>query len=213
VEFVKDTAAACVAELVAGRGRSIGTFLYMFVDTFVGGGLVLDSHWFGGINGNAGAVGSLPNGLSGNGQQPPGQLLDIASLWKLEALYAESGVDVGAWADARALTEPWLASTRTWLAEAAPALALAVNGAACLLDLEGVIVDGSFGRELLQALLPEVERALDRFNWEGATRPPVLPGTIGADARAIGGALLPLYAKFAPDRELVLKIDPLKETK
>jgi hypothetical protein len=30
-------------------------------------------------------------------------------------------------------------------------------GAACLLDLEGVIIDGSFGRELLGSLMPEVD--------------------------------------------------------
>ena len=56
VTLVKDTAAACVAELVAGRGRDVKSFLYIFVDTFIGGGLVLDSHLRGGINGNAGAV-------------------------------------------------------------------------------------------------------------------------------------------------------------
>ena len=32
------------------------------------------------------------------------------------------------------------------------------------------------------------------------------PRTIGPDARALGGALLPLHANFAPDRELFLKI-------
>ena len=37
-------------------------------------------------------------------------------------------------------------------------------------------------------------------------RPPLLAGTIGSDARAMGGALLPLYANFAPDRELFLKL-------
>jgi predicted NBD/HSP70 family sugar kinase len=206
VEFVKDTAAACVAELVAGRGRSIRSFLYMFVDTFIGGGLVLDSHLFGGLTGNAGAVGSLPLGLGQRKATAPEQLLNIASLWNLEARYAKAGVDVTAWADARALAGPWLAGTRAWLADASPAIALAINSAACLLDLEGVIVDGSFGRELLQALLPEVEGALDRYSWEGVARPRVLAGTIGSDARAIGGALLPLYANFAPDRDLFLKI-------
>ncbi|MEY8689571.1 MAG: ROK family transcriptional regulator, partial [Leptothrix sp. (in: b-proteobacteria)] len=35
VHLIKDTAAACVAELVAGRGRSMKSFLYLFVDTFV----------------------------------------------------------------------------------------------------------------------------------------------------------------------------------
>ena len=207
VETVKDTAAACVAELVSGRGRSIPTFLYVFVDTFVGGGLVLDSHLYGGASGNAGAVGSLPMGLSGRAAHPPEQLLNIASLWNLETLYAEAGVDVNAWTDARALAEPWLPSTRAWLGEACPAIALAINSAACLLDLEGVIIDGSFGPKLLQALMPEVESALDRYSWEGVARPRVLAGTIGSDARAIGGALLPLYENFAPDRDLFLKVD------
>ena len=76
-----------------------------------------------------------------------------------------------------------------------------------VIGLEGVIVDGSFGRELLDALLAEVEDALVRVSWEGGTRPRVLAGTIGSDARAIGGALLPLYANFAPDRDLFLKLD------
>ncbi len=82
VEFVKDTAAACVAELVAGRGRDTGSFLYVFIDTFIGGGLIIDSQLRGGLNGNAGAVGSLSLGVahaaSGVGSKavaPPAQLL------------------------------------------------------------------------------------------------------------------------------------------
>ena len=209
VQSVKDTAAACVAELVAGRGRSIRSFVYIFVDTFIGGGLVLDSHLIGGVSGNAGAVGSLPMGLSRHAKEPPEQLLNIASLWNLEARYAKAGLDTDAWTDARALTGSWLPITQGWLNEACPAIALAINSAACLLDLEGVIIDGSFGRELLQTLLRQVEEALDRYNWEGAARPQVLAGTIGSDARAIGGALLPLHANFAPDRDLFLKIDKM----
>jgi predicted NBD/HSP70 family sugar kinase len=207
VQTVKDTAAACLAELVAGRGRNIPTFLYVFVDTFIGGGLVLDSHLYGGASGNAGAVGSLPMGLSGRAASVPGQLLNIASLWNLEARYDKAGLDVDAWTDARALAEPWLPSTRAWLDEASLAIALAINNAACLLDLEGVIIDGSFSRDLLQALMTAVERALDRYSWEGVARPRALAGTIGSDARAIGGALLPLYENFAPDRDLFLKTD------
>jgi hypothetical protein len=69
-----------------------------------------------------------------------------------------------------------------------------------------VIIDGSFSRELLGATLDAVDRALDRYDWEGVARPSVLEGTIGSDARAMGGALLPLYANFAPDRDLFLKL-------
>ena len=48
---------------------------------------------------------------------------------------------------------------------------------------------------------------LDSYRWEGLTRPRLLAGSIGADARAMGGALLPLYAHFAPNRELFLKTE------
>ncbi|MED5620272.1 ROK family transcriptional regulator [Ideonella sp. BN130291] len=208
VQLLKDTAAACVAELVAGRGRSVKSFLYVFVDTFIGGGLVVDSHLRHGLNGNAGAIGSLPLGLAAPGSNaPPPQLLSVASLLNLERLYAAAGLDTGAVADTRALAAPWLQHTQQWLHDAGAAVALSVNSAACLLDLDGVIIDGSFSRELLQALLRATGEALDRYSWEGVMRPQVLAGTIGSDARAIGGALLPLYANFAPDRDLFLKLD------
>jgi predicted NBD/HSP70 family sugar kinase len=207
VEFVKDTAAACVAELVAGRGRSIRSFLYVFVDTFIGGGLVIDSHLRGGLNGNAGAVGSFPLGPAVAGQAAPAQLLSVASLFNLEARFARLGLDGAAATDERALQAPWRSATESWLREASPAVALAVNSAACLLDLDGVIIDGAFSRGLLAALLESVEAALDDCNWEGVARPALLAGTIGSDARAIGGALLPLYANFAPDRDLFLKLE------
>jgi len=205
VGFVKDTAAACVAELVAGRGRSIGSFLYVFIDTFIGGGLVIDSQLRGGLNGNAGAIGSLSLGLA-KGTRAPEQLLSQASMMNLEAAFEEAGLDASASLDDRALQPPWRAHTERWLRDATPSIAFAVHSAACLLDLDGVIVDGSFSRELLAATILAVNRSLDRFDWEGVVRPSVLAGTIGSDARAVGGALLPLYANFAPDRELFLKL-------
>ena len=207
VELVKDTTAACVAELVAGRGRSIRSFLYVFIDTFIGGGLVIDSHLRSGGAGNAGAVGSMSLGLGGADGAPPPQLLSMASLFTLEALYTEAGLDVGAVADARAVAPPWLPVTRAWMQQMSPAIALAIHSATALLELDGVIIDGSFSREMLAEVLAEVDGALDRYSWEGVARPQVLAGAIGADARAIGGALLPLYANFAPDRDLFLKLD------
>jgi predicted NBD/HSP70 family sugar kinase len=205
VHLLKDTAAACVAELVAGRGRSTPSFLYVFVDTFIGGGLVIDSHLRAGLHGNAGAIGSLPLARSGaNGAAPP-QLLSVASLNNLERMYQAAGLPTAAVADERALQAPWESVTRAWLAEAGAAIAFAVNATVCLLDLECVIVDGSFSRALQAALLDAVERALAGYSWEGVNRPRLQPGTVGPDARAIGGALLPLHANFAPDRDLFLK--------
>ena len=207
VELIKDTAAACVAELVAGRGRSVKSFLYVFVDTFIGGGLVLDSHLRSGATGNAGAVGSLPLGLArARRDEAPPQLLSVASLLNLEQLYAEAGLDTGATIDARALRAPWRAHTEKWLRRSGAAIAQAAHCAACLLDLDSVILDGSFSRELLAELLAHTTQAMASYSWEGVAQPTLLPGTIGSDARALGGALLPLYANFAPDRDLFLKL-------
>ena len=226
ITLIKDTAAACVAELVAGRGRSVPSFLYVFVDTFIGGGLVLDSQLRSGNTGNAGALGSLPlwtapaagkaratganantsTSTSTNNGAAPAQLLSVASLLTLERAYTAAGLDRGALADARALQAPWLPLTQAWLGEAAAAIAQAVQSAACLLDLEGAILDGNFSRELLAALLAQTTQALQCYDWEGVAEPQLMAGTIGSDARALGGALLPLYANFAPDRDLFLKV-------
>ena len=208
VELVKDTAAACVAELVVGRGRSVRSFLYIFIDTFIGGGLVIDSRLHTGPSGNSAAVGSMPLGVARTARAgAPGQLLSEASLFGLEARYAGAGLEPRACTDARALQGAWAAHTRRWLHDLGPAVAFAVNGAACLLELDGVIIDGSFSRELLQATLDEVTMSMERCNWEGVRKPTLMAGTIGSDARALGGALLPLYAHFAPDRGLFLKVD------
>jgi len=59
---------------------------------------------------------------------------------------------------------------------------------------------------VLQALADGVRAALRAYSWEGLQAPPRLElGGIGSDARALGGALLPLHACFAPDTELFLK--------
>jgi predicted NBD/HSP70 family sugar kinase len=208
VQFAKDTTAACVAELVAGRGGSIKSFLYVFVDTFIGGGLVINSHLHNGLHGNAGAIGSIPLGLARVGRGAgPEQLLSAASLFNLEQRFIAAKLDETASVDERALEMPWAPHTNAWLQDAACAIALAITSASCLLDLEGVIIDGSFDRSLLEKLLAEVKISLGLYNWQGVAFPEVLAGTIGSDARALGGALLPLYANFAPVHDLFLKLD------
>jgi len=204
VQSLKDTAAACVAELVGGRGRQLHSFLYLFVDTFIGGGLVIDSTMRAGPHGNAGAVGSLPLGLARDRKQE--QLLSVASMLALERRFEVAGLDVTAAGDDRALQAPWRTHTRRWIADAANAIALSINCGACLLDLDGVIVDGSFSRDLLAELLKSLPAALERYSWQGVHQPEIFAGTIGSDAQALGGAWIPLHASFAPDRELFLKV-------
>jgi len=205
VSFAKDTSAACVAELVAGRGRDLKNFLYVFVDTFVGGGLVINSHLHGGLHGNAGAVASLPSGIA-QGDTPPTQLIHHASLWELEQRLLAKGLDPHAAYDDRALATPFEAETQAWLKQAANALAHAVVSGTAFLDIDAVVIDGSFCRPLLTLLIAATQQALKRYNWEGLWPANVIAGNVGPDARALGGALMPLHANFAPDQDLFLKV-------
>jgi predicted NBD/HSP70 family sugar kinase len=205
VSFARDTAAATVAELVAGRGRELRSFLYLFVDTFVGGGLVIHSHPHVGVHGNAGAVASLP-WPEGASSGPRRQLIHQASLWELEERLQALGLDRMAAYDARALQGPHAEPTRQWLAQAAQALAHAVVSGTAFLDLDAVVIDGSLDRSVLDALLSQTRQAMEGHNWEGLWSPTLHTGLIGSDARALGGALVPLHSHFAPDPELFLKV-------
>jgi predicted NBD/HSP70 family sugar kinase len=208
VSFARDTLAATVAELLQGRGRELANFLYLFIDTFVGGGLVLNSHIHRGLHGNAGAVASMPlhtaSPVAGAATVP--QLLAQASVWTLEQRYVGQGLDTSAAYDDRALQAPWLAHTEEWLAECALALAHAIVSCTGLLDMEAVVLDGSVAHPLLQALVARTREALPRYDWQGLFEPPILLlGQMGPDAHALGGALLPLHACFSPDRDVFLK--------
>lgn len=203
VEFAKDTTAACAAELVMGQGRGIRTFLYLFVGTFIGGGLVIDGRLHSGPHGNAGAVGSIP--LTARNGHAPRQLLHAASGFVLEQRLSERGVPAAAAHDHRAFdAEVWPITDR-WLDEACEAIASTVATSSALIDLEAVVVDGEVDRQLVREIIRRTQRELDRIEWEGMVRPQLLEGTIGTDARAMGAAILPLYAHFAPTHELFLK--------
>ena len=204
VSFAKDTSAACVAELVAGRGRDLKNFLYLFIDTFVGGGLVINSHLHGGVHGNSGAVASLPMGLAHSASMPD-QLISHASLWELEQRLSARQLDPHAAYDDRALQPPFAPETRGWIDQAANALAHTIVSGTAFLDIDAVVIDGSFSRPLLSQLIASTQCSLRAYNWEGLWGANIIAGEVGPDARALGGALLPLHANFAPDRELFLK--------
>lgn len=207
VSFAKDTSAACVAELLQGKGRDIPSYLYLFLDTFIGGGLVIHSHLHRGMRGNAGAVASLPLRVAAPGDGVPPQLVSQASLWDLEQRFHEHQLDPMAAYDERAMVAPWLPHTQEWIARAALALAHSIVSGTAFLDLDAVVIDGVVASALLQSLLAQTRDALKAYNTEGLQALPRLEaGTIGSDARALGGALLPLHACFAPDWDVFLKV-------
>jgi predicted NBD/HSP70 family sugar kinase len=207
VVFAKDTTAACVAELLQGHGRSVRSFLYVFVGTFIGGGLVLSGHIMNGERGNAGAIGSLPVGLASAGSGMPPQLLQKASGWQLEQALLAAGHNPLLKHEATIMNAEYAELTAPWIAQASQALAMTVASSAAFLDLDAVVMDGSLGAPLMSALLAATQDALAGYRFDGMHQPQLLAGQVGAHARALGGALLPLHSQFFPDKDIFLKQD------
>jgi predicted NBD/HSP70 family sugar kinase len=207
VVFAKDTTAACVAELLQGHGRSVRSFLYVFVGTFIGGGLVLSGHIMNGERGNAGAIGSLPVGLASRGSGMPPQLLQKASGWQLEQALLAAGHNPLLIHQADIMDAAYAEFTASWIAQASQALAMTVASSAALLDLDAVVMDGSLGAPLMTALMTATQEALAAYRFDGMHQPQLLAGQVGAHARALGGALLPLHSQFFPDKDIFLKQD------
>ena len=208
------------AELVFGAGGRLRTFLYVFVGSFIGGGVVMDGRLLHGRTGNAGALGSMPVPAPAEraksvpvpaGRAEPAvrgatrQLIQAASLFVLERRCTETGFDpalvqgdAAAWAAMGGVAD-------AWVEEAARTIAVAAVSSTALIDLEAVVVDGSFPPDVRRRIVAAIRLAVAGMDLQGLSPFSVVEGTIGADARAIGGASLPLLAQFAVDSELLLK--------
>ncbi|WP_025313161.1 ROK family transcriptional regulator [Roseicyclus elongatus] len=188
-----DATAACSAELVFGDTSRPPNFASFHVAFFIGGGLVLRGSIYAGAHGNAAGFGPLPVPDSTGRMHP---LIDAASLSNLERRLLENGVDSQQiWMD----PEGWSIPEHLlldWTENAAFALAQAVRATQTVLDLDAILIDGWLPRNLRAALTDGVRAELEQIDMTGMAVPAITAGTIGADARTLGAASLPLTARF-----------------
>ncbi|WP_068305142.1 ROK family transcriptional regulator [Pararhodobacter sp. CCB-MM2] len=193
-----DATAACGAELIFGKAMQLPSdFVHVYVGFFVGGGVVLNGALYPGRHGNAGALGSMPV-TDAAGRRV--QLIDVASTSGLEAALVAAGRsadEIWATPDHWTIDEAILAP---WIAQAAEGLAQATVAALSVFDFEALVLDGWMPRAVRQRMVAATRAALARQNFAGLEVPDVIEGTLGADARAMGAAALPLTDRFLVDR-------------
>jgi len=197
VYLQNDATAACGAELVFGNHADLRDFVYFYIGTFIGGGLVLNRALYVGRTGNAAALGSTPIPAPGGGAV---QLIDLASLVILERRLRAAGLPAERLYDPEADWSGFDQHFDVWMAEAARGIAHAIAGAAAMIDLEAAVLDGAFPVTIQDRLLARVDEELHRLNLSGIDPPQLRPGTIGPIARALGGASLPLFDRYLVDQ-------------
>ena len=193
VYLQNDATAACGAEFIFGSGHEFPNYLYLFIGFFIGGGVVLNGGVFTGPSGNAGAIGSFPlSDVDGNAVQ----LIDVASAAILEARIRAAGLDPSPmWNEADGWTR-FADFIDGWIDDIAPYLAKAILGSCSVIDFSAIILDGGFPDNVRSRLVVATRKALGNLNLSGIIAPHIVEGTVGHQARAIGGACLPLFDKF-----------------
>ncbi len=208
VQFCNDANAACAAELVFGNPARHANFVYFFIASLVGGGVVIDGALREGRTGLGGSFASMPvparTAMPADKAGAPGAdavpLIHRASLYRLEAALARAGHDPSLlwrrsadWSD----FEPMIG---LWIEDAAPALAHAALAAASVIETEAIVIDGAFPAPVRARLTERVRTYFAALDRRGLPEIAIVEGTQGAAARALGAAALPLIAQFSGDR-------------
>lgn len=201
VYLQNDATAACAAELVFGRHQGLSNYFYLYIGTFVGGGVVLNGSIFSGPTGGAGALGPLP--VAGPDGKPV-QLLDRASIMLLERMLRAREQDPSPlwtnpdhWEGFEDLAEEWIGIVARGLAQA-------IVSAAAIIDFEHAIIDGGLPINIREKIVAATCKEVTRYDLRGLELPQILPGTVGTLARALGAASLPLFDKYLIDRNTQL---------
>jgi len=207
VYFSNDITAACAAELMFGIGGDFIDYLYLFIGSFIGGGLVLNGHLFPGRTQNAGALGSMPapGATPNRGVRAP-QLMNVASIYVLERKLIAQGRDASVlWQSPDDWGNDLGPALDEWIEEVATSVAYSIVAAIAVIDVETIIIDGAFPVSVRHRIIEQTRAALSRVNQQGLSAFKLVEGSIGNAARAMGGASLPLLANFTQDREVLFK--------
>jgi predicted NBD/HSP70 family sugar kinase len=208
--FENDASGAAAAELIYGKGRDTRDFLYIFLSTLIGGGLIIDGNLETGPHGNSAAIAPHPVGPSrlSSAQPPKGPfetLLRRASVYVLMNHLRANGISIRRAYELTELgdrAEPYVSE---WIEDCADALAQAITGAIAIVDVSSVVIDGILPRPILERTIAAVSDRFAAGMPEGLVAPRIEAGTIGSQAAAIGAAILPFHAMFAADSNVLVK--------
>lgn len=215
----KDVTAAAVAEMWAGGASGRGSFVFFYVGTGIGAGLVMQDEVVRGTSGNAGEIGHIVTDPAG----PPcfcGMRGCIAVACMPQALVAEAellgvlddsriGSDTKA-VDARfsqlcAAAEAGNAVALEIIDRSAVRMARAVAVVGNLLDVDRVVFGGPFWSRLSEHYLRRIPELLEEWRAARSIHRVSVSGTaVGEDVGAVGAACLVLDNAMAPHPQTLL---------
>ena len=218
----KDVTAAAIAEMWAGGANGVGSFIFFYLGTGIGVGLVVQDEVVRGSSDNAGEIGHIVTDPAG----PPcfcGLRGCVAVTCTPQALVHEAEL-LGVLDDSRIGSDTHSVDARfTELCDAALAgnavaveildrsaarMSKAVAVVANMLDVDRVVFGGPFWSRLSERYLRRIPELLGELRATSSIHRISVTGTgVGEDVAAIGAACLVLDQTLAPHPKALLLAD------
>lgn len=183
---VNDGTGAAAGEGIAGAGRCYKNFVYLFISSAFGGGLINNGDMIRGTYGNAGELGDML----------PAKLYSHPNLQLLERILLKNGVEVPSMYRLQEEFDPNWPGVDEWIYKVQDSFDLVATCSSALLDCEAIIIGGHIPTKLVEKVIPRID-VYAQFR-RGAKRPmpEIVPAKVVANPVAVGAATLPLRDWF-----------------
>jgi predicted NBD/HSP70 family sugar kinase len=196
-----DAAAAAMGEMHFGLGHRYQSFFYVLVTAALGGGLVIDGHYFRGAKGRSGELGLLRSHEDSENRQ----LQKIVSLSALYARLAAQGHRVESPKELARLNGAAERIVEEWLTISTECLLDAIFAINCLINPEAVLIGGRLPAALVDRLASKLNQRLSEYSSVIPAIAPVARAATSDDAPAVGAAILPFSNLLLPTRFALMK--------
>lgn len=197
-----DAAAAAIGEMHFGLGQQYQSFFYVLITAALGGGLVIDGHYFRGATGRSGELGWMRHDEPSEAQR---QLQNIVSLSALYLQLAERGYRVASPRDLLKLDERAQQVIDAWIDTSVDALENTLVAINCLVNPEAILIGGRLPAALVDRLAGRLNERLRTHAGRIPSVAPIARAAMSDDAPAVGAAILPLSDRFLPSRFALMK--------
>ncbi len=181
-----DGNAAAIGESLFGVGRRARNFVYLYIATGVGGGVIQDGRLVRGVFGNAGEVGQL---------LPP-LIYPHPNLKLLRELVRRRGIEVESVSDLVLDFNPDWPGVDDWIERVRDSLSLIVSASAALLDPAAIVIGGRIPESLTRKIIPHIEIFDQRRRSYERPLPPIIAAEASGESVSVGAAALPFTQYF-----------------
>lgn len=173
-----DGNSAAIGESLFGVGRWSGNFVYLYVATGLGGGVIHNGRVLRGAYGNAGEVAQL---------LPP-HIYPHPNLELLRKLVCKHGLEIDTVSELVQKFDPAWPGVEEWIFRVRDSLSLIASASAALLDPDVIVIGGRIPRSLAELVIPHIEIYDQRRRSFERPLPKIVVAEAEGDAAATGAA-------------------------